>query len=70
MHQIRAHLALLGHPVAGDATYGGAAAALPGLGRHFLHAARLGFETPEGGRATVESPLPADLARVLEELPP
>jgi 23S rRNA pseudouridine1911/1915/1917 synthase len=68
MHQIRAHLALLGHPVAGDLTYGGAAAALPGLERHFLHAAALGFEKPEGGRARVESPLPAELEAVLRAL--
>jgi 23S rRNA pseudouridine1911/1915/1917 synthase len=65
MHQIRAHLALLGHPVAGDATYGGAAAGLPGLERHFLHAAALGFERPEGGSARVESALPAELEAVL-----
>jgi 23S rRNA pseudouridine1911/1915/1917 synthase len=70
MHQVRAHLAHLGHPVAGDALYGGAAAALPGLGRHFLHASRLAFDDPGGGRAAVESPLPMDLVRVLEELPP
>lgn len=69
MHQIRAHLAHLGHPVAGDALYGGAAAALPGLGRHFLHASRIAFDAPEGGRAAVESPLPAELSRVLEDLP-
>ncbi|HET9553199.1 MAG TPA: RluA family pseudouridine synthase [Anaeromyxobacteraceae bacterium] len=70
MHQIRAHLALLGHPVAGDALYGGEGAALPGLGRHFLHAARLGFESPDGGRAVAESPLPAELERALEGLKP
>lgn len=68
MHQIRAHLAYLGAPVAGDALYGGEAAALPGLARHFLHAARLGFERPEGGRAAAESPLPRELATVLERL--
>ncbi|GEJ59535.1 RluA family pseudouridine synthase [Anaeromyxobacter diazotrophicus] len=68
MHQIRAHLAYLGHPVAGDELYGGAAAALPGLGRHFLHAAVLGFERPEGGRVRVESPLPPELERVLGTL--
>ena len=68
MHQIRAHLAFLGHPVAGDALYGGEAAVEPGLGRHFLHARRLGFERPEGGRGVVESPLPDDLARFLEGL--
>jgi 23S rRNA pseudouridine1911/1915/1917 synthase len=69
-HQIRAHLAHLGHPVAGDALYGGAAAALPGLRRHFLHAARLAFDAPEGGRVVVESALPADLAEALEGLAP
>jgi len=70
MHQIRAHLAHLGHPVAGDALYGGAAAALPGLGRHFLHATRLGFDAPAGGREAVESPLPVELERALATLQP
>lgn len=68
MHQIRAHLAHLGHPVAGDLLYGGPAAALDGLERHFLHAWRLGFERPEGGTARVESPLPPGLQRVLDRL--
>jgi len=68
MHQIRAHLAHAGFPVAGDALYGGAAAALPGLSRHFLHAARLGFDAPAGGREIVESPLPAELEAVLDRL--
>ncbi len=69
MHQIRAHLAYLGHPVAGDALYGGAAAALPGLSRHFLHAARLSLEAPGGGRLEAESPLPPALRSVLDGLP-
>lgn len=68
MHQIRAHLAFLGHPVAGDSLYGGAAAALPGLSRQFLHAAAVGFERPEGGPTRVESPLPGDLEDVLSRL--
>jgi len=68
MHQIRAHLAFQGHPVSGDTLYGGEAAALPGLPRHFLHAARLGFESPDGGRVVVESPLPAALQAVLAGL--
>jgi 23S rRNA pseudouridine1911/1915/1917 synthase len=59
MHQIRAHLAFIGHPLAGDGLYGGPP--LPGLSRHFLHASRLGFAHPEGGRARFDSPLPADL---------
>jgi 23S rRNA pseudouridine1911/1915/1917 synthase len=68
MHQIRAHLAFLGHPVAGDAAYGGAAAALPGLHRHFLHAWRLRFEDPGGGRVEVEAPLPPELDEALAAL--
>jgi len=66
MHQIRAHLAFIGHPLAGDALYGGPD--LSGLTRHFLHAARLAFAHPDGSRAGYESPLPAELASVLQEL--
>ena len=58
-HQIRVHLASIGHPVAGDATYGKPA---PGLDRHFLHACRLAFDHPRTGkRLGLESPLPEDL---------
>ena len=80
-HQIRVHLASLGHPVAGDATYGGtrtpssrrpaARAALDGLTRPALHAARLAFTHPAtGDRLQFESPLPADLRDVLARLRP
>ena len=68
MHQIRAHLAYLGHPVAGDLLYGGSSAVLPGLERQFLHAAVVGFDAPEGGRVRAESPLPEELDRVLAAL--
>jgi 23S rRNA pseudouridine1911/1915/1917 synthase len=68
MHQIRAHLAHLGYPVAGDTLYGGARAGLPGLSRHFLHAARLSLAAPGGGRLEAESPLPPELERVLGAL--
>jgi 23S rRNA pseudouridine1911/1915/1917 synthase len=58
-HQIRAHMAALGHPVAGDRLYG--ANASP-WNRYFLHAHRLGFRSPATGeQVTVESPLPPDL---------
>ena len=58
-HQIRAHMAALGHPVAGDPLYG--AKASPWR-RYFLHAHRLGFTSPATGQpVTVESPLPPDL---------
>ena len=66
LHQIRAHLAFIGHPLAGDALYGGPE--LPGLTRHFLHAARLGFQHPDGTRPRLDSPLPDDLASVLRSL--
>jgi 23S rRNA pseudouridine1911/1915/1917 synthase len=68
MHQIRAHLAHLDHPVAGDTQYGGEAAACPGLPRHFLHAWKLGLDAPGGGRIEVESPLPPELQRFLGTL--
>jgi len=67
-HQIRVHLAHLGHPILGDRTYGGAsqAASALGLERPFLHAQALTFPHPEDGRAiTVTDPLPAELAEVL-----
>jgi 23S rRNA pseudouridine1911/1915/1917 synthase len=64
-HQIRVHMAAIGHPVTGDRVYGGSARF--GLGRQFLHAARLSFPHPVTGVALdVESPLPDDLARALE----
>jgi len=58
-HQIRAHMAALGHPVAGDRLYGGKASP---WNRYFLHAHRLGFRSPAtGAQVVVESPLPPDL---------
>ena len=58
-HQIRAHMAALGHPVAGDRLY--SAKASP-WDRYFLHAHRLGFRSPATGEAVVvESGLPGDL---------
>lgn len=68
MHQIRAHLAFIGHPLLGDELYGGPQ--LESLGRHFLHAARLAFAHPDGSRAKYESALPADLAAALAQLGP
>ena len=63
-HQIRVHMAHLGHPLVADALYGGAPAA--GMARQALHARRLSFEHPVTGAALVfEASLPADLAGAL-----
>jgi 23S rRNA pseudouridine1911/1915/1917 synthase len=63
-HQIRVHMAAIGHPVCGDRQYGHSG--LYGLERQFLHAARLAFDHPVTGvPVNVESPLPADLAAAL-----
>jgi 23S rRNA pseudouridine1911/1915/1917 synthase len=80
-HQIRVHMAHLGHPLLGDAVYGPgyrtkasrlpplARAALDALGRQALHAATLGFEHPVTGETLeFESPLPQDMAKLVAAL--
>jgi 23S rRNA pseudouridine1911/1915/1917 synthase len=58
-HQIRVHLAYIGHPVTGDRVYGRAERL---LGRPALHAIRLTFAHPDdGGTRVYESPIPSDL---------
>ncbi|MFL5481020.1 MAG: RluA family pseudouridine synthase [Gemmatimonadaceae bacterium] len=69
-HQIRVHVASIGHPVMGDDTYGGGGgrrvAGLPPK-RHFLHAAWLAFNHPVTGKPLdFRSPLPEDLRRSLD----
>ena len=69
-HQIRVHLAAIGHPVVGDETYG-RGRAVPGstLGRPFLHAYSLAFDHPSTGeRRTWTSELPDDLTAELARL--
>jgi 23S rRNA pseudouridine955/2504/2580 synthase len=71
-HQIRVHAQHAGHPVAGDEKYGDAAfneslRAL-GLTRMFLHAHSLSFTWPGGAEFSINTPLPEDLAAVLERL--
>jgi 23S rRNA pseudouridine1911/1915/1917 synthase len=64
-HQIRVHMAAIGHPVCGDPQYG--TTGLYGLERQFLHAARLAFPHPVTGEAVdVDSSLPEDLVAALE----
>jgi 23S rRNA pseudouridine1911/1915/1917 synthase len=80
-HQIRVHMAHLGHPLLGDALYGSGfktkanrlsapqQAVLHALGRQALHAAILGFEHPRTGEfLRFESPLPADMEALLTAL--
>ncbi|HEX8939082.1 MAG TPA: RluA family pseudouridine synthase [Candidatus Limnocylindrales bacterium] len=70
-HQIRVHLAAIGHPVAGDAVYGtGTARRGPdGLDRLFLHSWRLQLVSPSDGHLIrAEAPLPAELEAVLDGL--
>jgi 23S rRNA pseudouridine1911/1915/1917 synthase len=67
-HQIRVHLSSIGHPVFGDKLYGApaAVAGLPALDRFFLHAHRIGFQSPSTGNwIEVESPLAPELEGVL-----
>jgi 23S rRNA pseudouridine1911/1915/1917 synthase len=65
-HQIRVHLAAIGFPVIGDATYG---VTSPHLTRQFLHAHKLSFKLPSTGQSVeFESPLPADLEQALKEI--
>ena len=63
-HQIRVHLAALGHPLVGDVLYG--APDEPGFGRVFLHSWRLAFAHPmTGARLEFRSPLPDELLEYL-----
>jgi 23S rRNA pseudouridine955/2504/2580 synthase len=72
-HQIRVHLADLGHALAADAKYGDFAwnrqLAREGLKRMFLHARQLSFRHPASGEAVaIASPLPEDISRFLSGL--
>src|SRR5690349_18588199 len=75
-HQIRVHLSAIGHPIVGDATYGGVhrrvandVRSVQRLTRPFLHAAHIAFTHPtEERRMEFSSPLPSDLQAVLDDI--
>ena len=69
-HQLRAHMAALGHPIVGDAKYGGAEAFLTGgVSRKLhLHARRIRIDAPEGGKIDMNAKLPAHFAESLTML--
>lgn len=69
-HQLRAHMAAIGHPIVGDAKYGGAEAFLTGgISRKLhLHARRIRIDAPEGGKIDVTSDLPGHFAETLATL--
>lgn len=69
-HQLRAHMAAIGHPIVGDAKYGGPDAFLTGgISRKLhLHARRLRIDAPQGGKIDVTAPLPTHLAESLGTL--
>ena len=64
-HQIRVHMASLGHPIVGDDIYGKRAKGL--AGRPLLHACRITFDHPvSGNRMTVEAAVPEDMEQFVE----
>jgi len=71
-HQIRVHLAFIGHPIIGDEVYGrvrdNGKRADPRVKRQFLHAARIAFDHPNGQRMVFEAPLPDDLQAALDRI--
>jgi 23S rRNA pseudouridine1911/1915/1917 synthase len=67
-HQIRVHLAALGHAIVGDSLYGSQSYPTD-LARHFLHSSRLEFAHPASGQQTIlESPLPPELGNFLKRM--
>ena len=69
MHQLRAHLASIGRPIAGDTRYGGALM-LTGspVPRLMLHARAIRFPHPSGGEVALEAPIPADFRALIARL--
>jgi 23S rRNA pseudouridine1911/1915/1917 synthase len=72
-HQLRVHLASIGHPIIGDRVYGAGRTARPGaahaLPRQALHAEEIGFTHPTtGARLSIRAPVPPDIQHLIERL--
>jgi len=67
-HQIRVHLASIGHPIVGDSLYGGPEIGSLRPDRFWLHLTQLEFESPAGNYIRVEAPLPPELAATLDSI--
>ena len=65
-HQIRVHLASIGHPIVGDTLYGGPASETLAHGRFWLHLCDVAFDSPAIGHVKVTAPIPLDLRMLIE----
>ncbi|MGA9720868.1 MAG: RluA family pseudouridine synthase [Candidatus Binatus sp.] len=65
-HQIRVHLASVGHPIVGDTLYGGPASPSLAHGRFWLHLCDVAFDSPAVGHVKVTAPLPPDLRSLID----
>lgn len=65
-HQIRVHLASIGHPIVGDVLYGGPASDTLAHGRFWLHLCDVAFDSPAVGHVKVTAPIPEDLKKLIE----
>jgi 23S rRNA pseudouridine1911/1915/1917 synthase len=65
-HQIRVHLASIGHPIVGDVLYGGPASETLAHGRFWLHLCDVAFDSPAVGHVKVTAPIPEDLEKFID----